>query len=125
MNSRLFFLSALMMLFAWNGHAQTTPADTLKKESYGKRFVPTGVRLGTDVISLIKDRRQADFYGWEVNGDVDFHRYLVSVEYGRWGRDFYSDSASYHNDGSYWRAGIDANFLTRDPDRNIFFIGFR
>jgi hypothetical protein len=31
----------------------------------------------------------------------------------------------YKNDGKYWRFGLDANFLTRDPDRNVFSLGFR
>jgi hypothetical protein len=26
-----------------------------------------------------------------------------------------------HNSGSYWRAGVDVNFLLKDPERNMFF----
>jgi hypothetical protein len=49
----------------------------------------------------------------------------LALDYGRWGRDYLSDTLSYSNTGTYWRAGVDVNFLNRDPDRNVFFFGFR
>jgi hypothetical protein len=90
-----------------------------------KSFLPTGVRIGTDVLALVKSSVQDNFHGWEFNSDIDFNRYYLAVDYGQWGRDLASDSASYHNDGHYWRAGIDVNFLVNDPERNMFFIGLR
>ena len=51
----------------------------------------------------------------------NFSRYYVAIEVGRWGRTLNSDSAAYANSGSYWRAGVDVNFLTKDPERNVFF----
>lgn len=118
------------MLVSFLSEAQISPRDTVRRDTLRvdtvrNRFIPTGVRVGTDIISIIKDRRQADFAGWEANVDVDIHRYLLSFDYGKWGRDFLNDSASYSNNGTYWRAGVDVNFLTRDPERNVFFIGFR
>jgi hypothetical protein len=103
--------------------------DTIKQY----RYVPTGVRLGTDVISLAKTQFQDNFSGWEVNADVDFYRYYLAIDYGHWGRNYeYLDTANsaansstYANKGNYWRVGVDVNFLKKDPERNMFFIGLR
>lgn len=87
--------------------------------------MPTGIRIGTDVIALVKSNYQNDFSGWEVNADVDFNRYFLAFDYGTWARNFPNDSAAYSNDGRYWRVGVDVNFLTKDVERNMFFIGMR
>lgn len=99
--------------------------DTIKVDSVKHKYVPTGIRIGTDLISLVKTRTQSNFHGWEANGEIDLDRYFFALEYGTWGKDLASDSASYSNEGAYWRAGIDVNFLTQDPDRNVFFLGAR
>jgi hypothetical protein len=99
--------------------------DSVKTDTVRNRYLPTGIRVGTDVLSLIRSRVMDDFNGWEVNADVDFERYHLAVDYGAWGRTYRSDSANYDNDGRYFRIGADANFLLKDPDRNIFFIGLR
>ena len=99
--------------------------DTLKTDTLKNKYLPTGIRVGTDLISLVKTRAQDDFHGWEVNGEIDFSRYLLALEYGTWGRNFNSDSAAYANDGKYWRVGIDVNFLTKDPDKDVFSLGAR
>lgn len=118
----VFVLLALML---WVTGALAQGGDTLRTDTVRSKFLPTGIRIGTDVISLIKTRTQGDFHGWEVGAEVDFSRYFLAVDYGTWGRDFQSDSATYSNTGDYWRAGIDVNFLTHDPDRNVFFLGAR
>lgn len=99
--------------------------DSVKADTGSRRFMPTGLRIGTDAISLVKTQIQDNFQGYEINADVDIHRYILSFDYGSWRRNLGGDSSRYENDGRYWRAGIDANFLTRDPDRNVFFIGLR
>src|SRR5690606_18521777 len=76
---------------------------------------------------------QNDFSGWEVNADIDFHRYYLALEYGSWSRSFVVEDEAgnkdprnkYHNDGTYWRVGVDVNFLLKDIDRNMFFLGAR
>ena len=118
-------LMLFLMLVTLHVLAQPRVQDTVRRHRDFKKYIPTGIRIGTDIVSIIKDQRQENFSGWEMNADVDLDRFLLAVEYGSWGRDFSSDSASYHNNGSYWRAGIDVNFLTGDPERNVFFIGAR
>lgn len=100
--------------------------DSVKADSVIRRsFAPTGIRVGTDLISLGKTQFQNNFTGWEVSADVDFYRYYLAIDYGSWGRTFQSDFGNYENDGTYWRAGVDVNFLLKDIDRNMFFLGAR
>jgi hypothetical protein len=125
-------ISVLLIFAAWMPlHGQNVKSDSVKSDTttLKRTFVPMGLRIGMDMVSLVKAQIQNDFTGWEVSGDIDIHRYLLSAEVGSWGRNFRRDSASYsstyQNTGRFWRAGIDVNFLTRDPERNAFFIGAR
>ena len=105
--------------------AQKTKPDSVKTDTVKNKYLPTGIRIGTDLAALIKSKVQNDFKGWEVNADVDFNRYYLAMDYGSWGRTYTTDSADYSNDGRYWRVGVDVNFLTKDPEHNMFFIGMR
>jgi hypothetical protein len=115
----------LFVSLSVNGFAQIVSRDSTRQDSTSISFAPTGFRIGADIVSFVKDHRQENFTGWEFNADVDFHRYLLAAEFGEWGRNFGEDSISYANKGRFWRAGIDVNFLTRDPERNVFFLGMR
>jgi hypothetical protein len=111
--------------------AQTQPAkppvkkDSVQRDTVKNRYLPTGIRIGTDAIALIKSQTQSNYSGWEVNADVDFNRFYLAYDRGTWSRNFHSDSTQYSNSGNYWRLGADVNFLLKDPDRNMFFVGFR
>ncbi len=107
----------------WAGAQTDTTAVTADTVRY--RFLPTGIRVGTDIIALAMSRFQDDFSGWEVNAEMDLSRYYLAFDYGKWARNLDGDSSAYSNDGRYWRAGVDVNFLLNDPDRNVFFIGYR
>lgn len=95
-------------------------ADTLERS-----YVPTGVRFGVDMISIIRTPIEPKFSGWEAAADIDFDRYYLVLEAGRWSRDLSSENDTYSNRGNFWRAGVDVNFLKNDPERNNFFLGFR
>jgi len=95
-----------------------------EKDSVRNKFLPTGIRVGTDVYALVRNTYDETFNGWELNADVDFYRYLA-VDYGSWGRTYVQDSSSYSNNGNYFRIGADVNFLTKNPDKNMFFLGMR
>ncbi len=97
--------------------------DSLEKEK--KDFSPTGVRVGTDAISLIRTQTDKSFSGYEFNADVDFYRYYLAVELGRWEREFSTKADAYTNEGNYMRVGVDINFLKKDTDKNMFFFGAR
>jgi hypothetical protein len=93
--------------------------------SWKERYLPTGLRIGTDAIAIARGMYSDNFKGWEVNADVDFHRFFLAMDYGNWSLDYPNDSVSYSNSGKYWRVGADVNFLTKDEERNMFFVGLR
>lgn len=105
--------------------AQANQDTVVVVDTVRNRYLPTGVRAGFDVLSAARTRFLDNYRGWEFSGDVDFNRYYLALEVGNWERNLASDSATYRNNGDYWRAGVDVNFLTRDPDRNVFFLGMR
>ena len=94
-------------------------------DSARSKFAPSGLRIGTDLITLSKGQLTDKFNGWEVNADVDFYRYFLAIDYGLWERSLAIKNGAYQNNGNYWRIGVDVNFLLKDPDRNMFFLGFR
>lgn len=123
-----FHSTLLLLLVSAVAFGQKDSTRAVLREQY----FPTGVRFGTDVLALVRSQVRDNFSGWEVSADTDINRYLIQVDYGSWGLNYnqYSETAlrdtlTYSNRGTYWRAGVDVNFLTRDPDRNMFFIGLR
>lgn len=100
-----------------NGKAK---ADTVKID-----YLPTGIRIGTDALSIARNFYDNSFSGWEVNADIDFYRYYLAIDAGSWSRSFLPDGGTYDNKGNYWRLGADVNFLLKDPDRNMLFFGAR
>lgn len=98
-------------------------SDSITKKD---KLFPTGIRIGTDLLSIGKTYYTDYFKGWEVNVDADiYRRYYATVDYGSWSTNYKWDNGYYASDGRYFRVGVDVNFLLRDPDRNMFFIGFR
>ncbi|MBX2947347.1 MAG: hypothetical protein KF725_16075 [Cyclobacteriaceae bacterium] len=96
-----------------------------KADTVERSYVPTGVRFGVDMISIIRTPIEPKFSGWEAAADIDFDRYYLVLEAGRWSRDLSSENDTYSNRGNFWRAGVDMNFLKNDPERNNFFLGLR
>ncbi len=96
-----------------------------EKDSVRNKFLPTGIRLGTDAFALVRNTYDETFKGYELNADVDFYRYYLAVDYGSWGRTYVQDSSNYSNNGNYFRVGVDVNFLTKSPVKNMFFLGMR
>jgi hypothetical protein len=107
-------------VFAFAAIGQKNKADTVRKD-----FFPTGIRVGTDVIALIRTQTDNSFSGYEINADVDFYRYFLTIDAGRWKRNFSNDEDTYDNKGNYMRVGVDINFLKKDPEKNMFFFGAR
>lgn len=112
--------TSIFLVIAFACAAQ--PVDSTKKKI---NYWPTGLRLGTDLIALGKIPWSNEFDGWEATADVDLDRYYVTVEVGNWERSKLSPDQSYSNAGNYFRFGADVNFLLKDPDKNMFFVGLR
>lgn len=116
----ILLLIAPLTLFAQN-------ADSLKKVVPKEKvsYRPTGIRVGADLISFIRTATEDDFSGYEFNADIDFYRYYLTAEAGRWEKNFSNEAEDYNNSGTYARIGVDVNFLLKDPDKNMFFFGAR
>jgi hypothetical protein len=117
-----FLLSSALLLSVLTAQAQD---DKKAYDSLRKIRKPTGVRIGTDLIMIGKTLFDSPLTGWEVNADVDFGRFYLALDYGSWSRKDSLDNGYYENDGRYLRVGVDVNFLLKDPDRNMVFLGFR
>lgn len=89
------------------------------------RFKPTGIRIGADLAGIIKSNVTDGFSQKELIADVDFNRYFLVAEAGQYSKDLIISNGRYSNNGNYLRLGVDVNFLVKDPDRNMFFLGFR
>ncbi|GCC52633.1 hypothetical protein SanaruYs_28700 [Chryseotalea sanaruensis] len=91
-----------------------------------KAFIPTGIRAGWDLVSPARAELSNTFKGFEASVDIDLYRYYPTIEIGNAGRNYLSENgSSYENDGNYWRVGIDVNFMKKDPEKNMFFLGAR
>jgi hypothetical protein len=121
--SRYFWSSCLLLLMPVLTQAQ--PGEKQAKDTVRSVQLPTGLRFGTDLIALGKNYFQSPLASWEVNTDLDFGRYYLTFDYGHWDRTETIKNGLYRNDGVYWRLGVDINFLLKDPDKNMFFLGFR
>ncbi len=117
--SFIFSIIALCSAFAQESN------NSLLADSAKGKFFPGGVSVGVDAISLIRSRTSDKFSGWEVNADVDFHRYHVVADFGTWATNYELKNGYYQSDGNYFRVGVDVNFLLKDPDSNMLFLGFR
>ena len=94
-------------------------------EEEKKSFVPTGLRIGVDLIGAGQTFLEENRSEIELSLDVDLYRYFFNLELGSIDRTQTSGDLSYQNQGFYYRAGIDINFLHKDPDKSALFFGFR
>jgi hypothetical protein len=112
--------SSLLIVFSLQVVAQTNQRDSLRAIRK-----PTGLRIGTDLIAIGKTIAQQPLQSWEISADVDLGRYYPILELGKWSREAELTNGLYNNEGQYFRVGIDINFLLKDPDKNMVFIGMR
>ncbi|MBX2915257.1 MAG: hypothetical protein KF856_08315 [Cyclobacteriaceae bacterium] len=112
--------SSLLVVCCLQVVAQVNQRDSLRAIRK-----PTGLRIGTDLIALGKTIAQQPLQSWEVTADVDLGRYYPIVEAGKWSREATLTNGVYTNEGQYYRLGVDINFLLKDPDKNMFFLGMR
>lgn len=118
-----FIISILLITsagIAYGQNKKSNQADTLKAD-----FIPTGVRLGYDVLGLGLSIANDNLNSKLFVADIDFHRYFLVLEYGQYERTRGSENSLYNTDGSFWRVGTDVNFFHRDPDKSVFSIGLR
>ena len=117
-----YTISIVLVALALQLNAQ----DRILNDSSRLKFLPTGIRIGTDLLAIGKSYKTTYFKGWEINADADiYRRYYLTVDYGSWTTNYTLNNGTYASDGRYFRVGVDVNFLLKDPERNMFFMGFR
>lgn len=96
-------------------------ADTVKLS-----FIPKGLRLGFDLMGATRTVIDNGIKELEFSADVEIHRYLINLEYGKFDATRKgNDNSIYTNNGSYLRGGIDINMLKKDTETNVLFLGVR
>ncbi|MBI3218820.1 MAG: hypothetical protein HYZ44_04855 [Bacteroidetes bacterium] len=120
-----YIFSLLAISIAMQLHAQEVAKPRKPRiDTVSNKYMPTGLRIGIDALTLIRSKDNS-FKGWEVNFDTDLYRYFVTVDYGYWATNQLLGNGRYTNSGNYIRFGADVNFLLKDPDKNMFFLGMR
>ncbi|MFT4740079.1 MAG: hypothetical protein ACJAT1_001097 [Marivirga sp.] len=109
----------------------TSSQDTVRLAKPAKKkvpksfYIPTGIRIGPELVNIginvFGNTRQR----YEFQADVDFHRIYLAGSYGITSVNISGVGFDYTHNGSYYRIGLDANFLKYDPDFNTFTVGFR
>ncbi len=119
----LFFISSC---FFWISTV-TLAQDSIPNDSIPKFKEKYGLRLGGDAHKLARSFYDADYTGFEINGDYRLTKKLylageIGVEEKITTTDFLNTTTS----GSYLRAGVDYNFYQNWLDmENMLYGGFR
>ena len=119
-----FFTSLLLLVGATCAFSQDEPV--VHPDSVKGKFLPTGIRVGTGVINMIRTSANSDLTELTFIADIDFYRYFWNVEWGRFEiTRADGTNALYSVEGSYFRFGPEINFLKKDPEKNALFFGLR
>lgn len=99
---------------------------SVSKAQPGK-FLPSTVRVGTDLVAIGYSFAGKDQIRFEFNADTDVHQYFVALDYGfaSTKRSDNSNTFLYQNHGHYLRVGADINLLPQDEFGNVIFVGLR
>lgn len=96
-----------------------------KASGQGNKYLPSQLKIGTDLSYIGASLLSEDKTQYEFNVDIDFNRFLVTGDYGSGSWLINEPDYDYENSGSYFRAGIDFNFLNPSPANNALYIGAR
>ncbi len=116
-------INLILLLGALGSQAQEL---VIHPDSVKGKFIPTGVRFGTEAINIVRTFTEEDVTEFTFTADIDFHRYFLNVEWGRLDRTRQNDMGhQYEISGSYFRIGPEVNFLKKDLEKNALFFGLR
>lgn len=89
------------------------------------KWAPTGIRVGVDIAGPVYNLFEPTTNWYEVAADIDFHKFIGVLEIGQGSYKLDEPATKYTSQGLYYRIGIDANFIAKDPNLNVFFFGLR
>jgi len=84
-----------------------------------------GLRVGTDLNYVGNLLFNENVSQYEINGDLDLNRYLISYAYGIANYQRIGETFTYQTNGSYFKAGLDVNFINNLEGNNAVFVGLR
>jgi hypothetical protein len=87
-------------------------------------YIPSAVRIGGDLAGLVGSAIFPSNRA-EIQADIDFYRFYAVGEFGISNYAIQTGDINYSNTGSFYRIGVDIDFLKTDNDYNIAYIGFR
>ncbi len=128
--SRFFWISVLMLL-STGVLAQQQPESSptrpakqkLPKEKHS--YKPTGVRLGTNALRLVRSAFEGGYHSYDFIGDIDFYRYILEVSYGRENFKQKREHFNYSSKGNFFRIGADANLISHPEKGNALTLGLK
>jgi hypothetical protein len=115
MKSILKYISSLLLLFFF----------TLAAYSQNHKYLPSQLRIGTDLSYLGLSVLSNEKSQFELNADIDFNRFIITGDYGYASWMFEETTYLYDNEGYYYRIGVDYNFIEPAEDQNAIYIGFK
>lgn len=89
------------------------------------KYIPNGVRVGANVIPLAATAAKEGVEHYEITGDIDFHKYLFTVDLGRAKLNRSGDGFRFLTSGAYFKAGVDVNFIENVPGSHVLGLGLR
>lgn len=119
----LLFLCISQMLIAQEADNTVDDDDELPKIK--PSYKPTAARFGTNIFRFGRTAIDKDHSSWDVAGDIDFHNYMLEVSYGRESTKLNTDGFDYENNGSFFRTGIDVNFIKDKTEGNALLLGLK
>ena len=89
------------------------------------KWMPSAVRVGTDVGALgymiFSDQRSY----FEIEGDIDINNFFAVVDVGIDNYQISQPTYEYNNNERYMRIGLDVNFIKPNKNQNVAFFGVR
>ena len=106
--------------------AQESPYSVpLDSASKGRKYIPTGIRLGVDILGptlyLFDDRINS--YEFTLETDLSIYNLIAEAGHNDYREE--NDNVKYYMTGDFLRVGADVNFLGADKGLNSFFFGLR
>jgi hypothetical protein len=125
-----FTFSICLVLLSLIGNAQeknTTPKDTLKKDSIVSKKERYGIRVGVDLFKLTRSFYEKDYRGLELVGDYRLtRRHYLAAEIGNEDKTVDDTQLNFTTKGTYLKVGFDYNTYENWLNmENIISVGLR
>ncbi len=91
------------------------------------KFAPTSIRIGGEAANFAYGLLSDNFSSWEVEADIDIHRYFIVMDmgYNSFSQIDENNYYTYNSDGRYFRLGPEINFMRNPKLQNVLALGMR